>query len=233
MRLRRALSIAAQMAVVVVWFLLLRPKALGGPASYIIVRGTSMEPTLHAGDLAVLLVGTNFSPGDVVAYQVEGGMVIHRVIGGSEGHGYITQGDNTPSPDGWRPASSSILGRMWLMIPGGGRFLSLLRTPYILGAIAGTLGALYVLNGGSGPAGRTDRARPMRHSPGGESTSGLQFGNLGRRVSLHQDTVLDLSNSDPEPLSAWRSQRIELPEDRLGLNKHSSFRDLIRPGLNP
>ena len=232
MHLRRVLSIVAQTAVVVLWFVFLRPRALGGPASYIIVRGTSMEPTLHTGDLAVLLAETKYSPGDVVAYQAAGGMVIHRVVGGSEDHGYITQGDNTPSPDGWRPASNSILGRMRLMIPGGGRFLSLLRIPYILGAIAGTLGALYVLNGGSLPTGRTDRARPMRHYPGSGSASGLHLGNLERRISLDQSTILEPSNSDAEPLSAWRSQRIELPEDRFGLNKYGSYRDLIRAGLN-
>ncbi|MER3397507.1 MAG: hypothetical protein C4316_03050, partial [Chloroflexota bacterium] len=85
------------------WFFFLRPGFLGGPAGYIIVSGPSMEPTLYEKDLAVVLAQDEYALGDVVAFRVEGGIVIHRIVGGDPQAGYITRGDNRESPDMWRP----------------------------------------------------------------------------------------------------------------------------------
>jgi signal peptidase I len=226
---RRTPSIVAQIVIVALWFVFLRPKILGGPASYIIVAGSSMEPSLHAGDLAVLLAETAYSRGDVVAFQVEGGMVIHRIVGGSEDQGFITQGDNTPSPDDWRPFATAVLGRMWLMIPGGGRLLSLLRTPYVLGGIAGTLGALYVLNGSSSPRARAGRTRPIRQYQG-KRLSVPYFGALGRRVNQDQSMIPDRSNPAPGSSPEWRAQRIELPNRGPAFTTHGRRMHIIRSG---
>ena len=132
-------------ALVAGWFFLLRPSFLGGPASYIIVQGQSMEPTLHSGDLAVLGQQDEYHPGDVVAFNVEGGVVIHRIVGGTAEEGFVTQGDNKDGADVWRPTADDIVGRLWFSIPGGGQFLLRLREPMTLGLMAGGLGMLTVL----------------------------------------------------------------------------------------
>ena len=41
----------------------------GGFTSYEFVTGTSMEPTMHTGDLAVFMVPEQYVRGDIVAYH--------------------------------------------------------------------------------------------------------------------------------------------------------------------
>jgi signal peptidase len=150
---RAAISLAL-LGLLVGWFLLLRPTLLGGPASYVIVSGQSMEPTLHSSDLAILQKRSDYGPGDIIAYRVpeeefgEGGTIIHRIVGGNAEEGYIVQGDNKERPDFWRPTGDDILGRMWFSIPRGGHVLAFLRQPLILGSVVGGLGMLSVLSGG-------------------------------------------------------------------------------------
>lgn len=119
----------ACLALAAVWWLLLRPTALGGPASYIVVSGISMEPTLYTGDLAVLHRQQAYRPGDVIGFRVKGGQVIHRIVGGSAEEGYLTQGDNKPEVDPWRPKPEDISGAMWFSIPRAGRVLAFLQQP--------------------------------------------------------------------------------------------------------
>jgi signal peptidase len=158
------------LAFLLAWFFLFRPVSLGGPASYVMVSGVSMEPTLHSGDLVATRKYQSYQKGDIVAFRVEGGIVIHRIVGGSAEEGFTTQGDNSETVDRWRPTGEDIVGRMWFSIPAGGDFLALLRQPLILGWLAGGLGVLTVLSGGSGKPGRssdTSRSRPRAASLGG------------------------------------------------------------------
>lgn len=142
------------------------PRALGGAASYIIVSGRSMEPTLQNGDLAFLWVGKSYAAGDLVAFRVpkgepaEGAVVIHRIVDEAKG-GFVVQGDNKSYPDPWQPDSQDILGRMWLAVPGGGRVFAFFRQPVILGGIAGVLGMVFVLTEGKKPG-----ERRHVHGPG-------------------------------------------------------------------
>jgi signal peptidase len=126
--MKRVIAGVLLIIAVIVWFFLLRPAFLGGPASYIIVEGTSMEPRLHQGDLAVLRRQGTYQSGDIVAFRVEGGVVIHRIIGSTQ-EGYIVKGDNKEYPDSWHPTDAQVAGRMWLHVPGGGTFLYRLRQP--------------------------------------------------------------------------------------------------------
>src|SRR5690606_18206258 len=76
-----------------VWAVLFRPGSLGGPATYIVVSGTSMEPLMHTGDFVILQERPHYDVGDVVAYPVRdgtgaGALVIHRIIGGSADAGF-------------------------------------------------------------------------------------------------------------------------------------------------
>ena len=169
-----AISLAL-LGLFVGWFLLLRPSVLGGSASYIIVSGQSMEPTLHGSDLAVLQKRSDYRPGDIVGFRVpegepgERGMIIHRIVGGNAEEGYIVQGDNKNRPDFWRPRPDDILGKMWVHVPGAGRWFDFLRQPLILGSVVGGLGMLSVLSGGLGkpwPPSGTSESRPAGSARG-------------------------------------------------------------------
>jgi signal peptidase len=48
------------------WYIALRPVVLGGPASYVLVGGQSMEPTIHAGSLVVAFRADDYRVGDLV-----------------------------------------------------------------------------------------------------------------------------------------------------------------------
>jgi len=126
----------------ILWLL---PVNLGGTASFIIVTGTSMEPTLISGDLAFLKKQDSYQNGDIVAFYVNEGIVIHRIIGGSSEEGFLMQGDNKNSTDPWEPTQNEILGRMVFHIPGGGGFLQILRQKQILVALGG-LAVLLVMD---------------------------------------------------------------------------------------
>lgn len=172
---RKTLALLPVIGLFLAWFFLLRPGFLGGPASYIIVAGASMEPTLDTGDLAVAREQPTYHEGDIVAFRVpegqpgEGHIVIHRIVGGTTEEGYLVQGDNKESPDIWRPTANDILGRMWFRVPRGGLYVLSLRQPIVLGAVAGLLGMIIVLTGGEGsPRKRNGNSPPpsTRRWPG-------------------------------------------------------------------
>lgn len=150
----------AALGLFVVWFVLLRPAVLDGPASYIMVSGRSMEPTLESGDLAMLRQQDTYGAGDVVAFKVGGGVVIHRIVGGTADEGFIVQGDNKDAPDLWRPLGEDILGRMWFSMPVAGRLLAFLQGPLPLAGLASGLGVFLVLSGDA------EEKRPRKGSPG-------------------------------------------------------------------
>jgi len=163
------LFIAVAGAVLVVWFLLLRPPFLDGPASYVMVAGRSMEPTLSGGDLAVVRQQDTYAPGDIVAFRVpkgepgEGAIVIHRISGGTAENGFIMQGDNKRYPDPWHPTEDDIMGEMWVSVPGAGRLLGYLRAPLPLATLAGWLALVLVATGGRKTK-RPDKTPPVARS---------------------------------------------------------------------
>ena len=193
---RRHLVAVAQVAVVLAWFLFLRPAALGGPASYVIVSGSSMEPTLSGGDFVLALRQDDYAIGDLVAFRVpagepgEGAAVIHRILG-REGEVFTTQGDNSDQPDTWHPTAQDILGQMRFSLPGGGRLVEWFRQPVILGAIAGLLGMSFVLAGGK-------PAEQMRQPKVSQQPSSL--GGAPRRPETRSEEAL--RSQDPR---AWPS----------------------------
>lgn len=141
-----ALSWLTAVALAAGWAVYLRPASLGGPAGYVIVSGSSMEPMMHTGDLAVVRRQNDYGIGDVVAYRIPkddvgGGMlVIHRVIGGGVDEGLVLQGDNRDTKDMWRPRAADVVGSLWWHIPHAGTAMFLLRTPIVIAAVLAFFG---------------------------------------------------------------------------------------------
>lgn len=140
--MRRWAYLTIMFALFWAWFFLLRPASLGGPASYVIVSGTSMEPTLYTGDLVITRRQESYEVGDIVAFRVEDGLVIHRIVGGTAESGYVLRGDNRDSSDWWRPTPQEIAGRMWVRLPGMGRWVQRLREPASFAALVAVLGLI-------------------------------------------------------------------------------------------
>lgn len=142
---RRAIELAVWIIVVGIWAVTLRPTSLGGPATYVVVRGDSMLPTFHSGDLVILHASAAYGSGDIVGYRVpdgevgEGHLVVHRIVSGDGQGGFTLLGDNNPAPDPWRPSSGDVAGQAWLLLPGVGRVVALVQQPAVAGALAASL----------------------------------------------------------------------------------------------
>lgn len=153
------------------WFLVLRPARLGGPASFVMVQGVSMNPIYHTGDLVIAHKQSSYAVGDVIAYQVPQGdvgaglTVIHRIVGGSAATGFITKGDANPTPDDWRPMPAQVEGRAWFVVPKGGAILAFLHAPIPLGAMAAALVVVWVVYQEEMPSLRRRRRRPRLDLP--------------------------------------------------------------------
>ena len=154
--LRRPANLAflAVLALVAAgWWVTLRPTSfLGGSASFLVVKGTSMLPTLHTGDLVLAEAQPSYRAGDLVVYAVPRGQIgagdelIHRIVGGSATAGFVLKGDNNPAPDPWTVPAHDILGKEALIVPGAGRWLLVLRTPLFAGLAAAVIAAWLVLS---------------------------------------------------------------------------------------
>lgn len=132
-------------AAVVVWAFTLRPQALGGPAVYVAVRGSSMLPTYEHGDLALVQSAATFHVGEVVAYRVPAGhvgagkIVMHRIIGGDGTSGFMLQGDHNSAADPWQPRQADMVGVATWRLPNAGRLIALVQQPVILAGLASAI----------------------------------------------------------------------------------------------
>jgi signal peptidase I len=155
-KVRRSLRLTGWgmlVSVVAAWALFLRPQALGGTASYVIVSGHSMEPTLGTGDFVLALPQRSYERGDVIVYPIEEGqagagtLVIHRIVGGSPTEGYMTQGDDRRHRDPWRPKPTDIAGKLKLHVPHLGVVSQLAHTSVGMAFIASVVGFIVLLGG--------------------------------------------------------------------------------------
>lgn len=147
----RRLAGAAAWVVLALVIVAMWPVALGGRTAYIMVSGTSMEPTMHTGDLAILRQRSSYDVGDIVAYRIpkgtpgEGFLVIHRIIGGDGARGYVLQGDNRGHRDVWRPTDGDVVGRRIALVPRLGRAVGRISSPSGVAAfLAGVVMVLVV-----------------------------------------------------------------------------------------
>jgi signal peptidase I len=146
----RWLAAVAVLLGAVGWFVALRPQSLGGPAAYILVSGTSMEPTIDVGSLVVVQRQTGYRVGQMVAYRIPEGdpaaglNVIHRIVGGTA-DGFVMRGDNAPATDLWRPKAGDVLGTAELVIPKAAAVITVLRSPALVASVASGLAVFFVL----------------------------------------------------------------------------------------
>jgi signal peptidase I len=153
---RYAIRWIAIAALVLAGYLTLAPRALGGPASYVIAEGTSMVPTLHTGDLVIMHRADAYAPGDLVAYHSSSldRVVIHRIVG-VDGDRFLLKGDANDWVDPDHPTEEDILGKSWFTVGGAGRFFGWLQQPW-LAALAAAVVAYLFWGGGRDPLDRPD-----------------------------------------------------------------------------
>jgi signal peptidase I len=162
-RSRRALVLASSVLIATTWFAWLRPVALGGTASYVVVQGGSMEPTYQDGDLVLIRESGTYREGDVIAFRAGGTFedptrIIHRIVGDTGEGTFKTQGDNRPVLDPWTPGPDDIIGKAILHVPQAGAAAGLLTNPATFAALGGAA----VVVGGER---RRRRRRPNRRPP--------------------------------------------------------------------
>jgi signal peptidase I len=155
-RLGRTLRAAAALALLAGWTLALRPQMLGGPATYLVVRGMSMLPTYDTGDFVILRQEPTYAVGDIVGYRVPAGeigagrIVLHRIIDVSTA-GFVLQGDNNDAPDPWTPTPADVAGRIWIVLPQVGRAIAWLHEPATLASLL-TAGVVVFMASRPGPS---------------------------------------------------------------------------------
>lgn len=123
-------------------FIAFRPPNLGGSTNYMFITGSSMQPTMYTGDLAILRPADSYAIGDVVAYapsQAPDRLIIHRIVGGDAASGFVLRGDNRETDDLDRPTADKLVGRAAVTIPKIGWVIDTMRNPLILALIAAVL----------------------------------------------------------------------------------------------
>lgn len=92
-----------------------------------VVLSGSMEPTLSVNDLVFVAEKESYEEGDVVVFQKNGHLVIHRIVS-IEGDVVVTQGDANNVEDA--PIQlANIRGKLVFSIPMFGRVIQMLRSP--------------------------------------------------------------------------------------------------------
>ena len=121
------------------------PVQFGGQASYIMIAGASMEPSLHYGDLIVAREERTYEVGDVVTYRhPQIGPVIHRIIERT-GDTYTFKGDNNDWIDSYEPTSSELSGKSWIYIPGAANIILKLRSSVGIILLSFTIGIMVLI----------------------------------------------------------------------------------------
>lgn len=153
---RTAAVVGVVVCIVLLW--LLWPARFGGSTTFVVVSGSSMEPTFHTGDLLVVREGVP-RVGDVVAFRIPGrdGQIVHRVIDRRADGTLLVQGDNRESPDMPMPTDADVIGVSSLLVPRGAIWVRLLTSPLVLGVGVGS----WVLASGVHRH-RRDHARVLR-----------------------------------------------------------------------
>jgi signal peptidase len=121
---------ALALALTAVAWSTVAPASFGGVSGFAVLVGSSMEPALAAGDLAVVHKAGDYAVGDVVLYRSDRLQrhVLHRIVR-RHGDRYLLRGDANSFADPDEPTRSEIVGRYWFTIPAAGALVEWLRIP--------------------------------------------------------------------------------------------------------
>jgi signal peptidase len=117
MKLRRWIGSFASLMFLGALAFVLWPSALGGAATFVVVRGDSMEPTYHKGDLLYARTADHYEAGDIAVYRIpkgepgHGSLVVHRIKRVLPNGTYEFQGDNKAEPDDTKPAHGGLVAK--------------------------------------------------------------------------------------------------------------------------
>jgi signal peptidase I len=163
-RLRSGLITGALLLLAGAFWLFLAPAKIGGRSTYVVTSGTSMEPTFHTGDLAIVRPAGHYRVGDIVAYHstLLHVVVLHRIIA-IHGDRYVFKGDHNNFVDPTGATRSELLGALWVHIPHGGVVFRALHSPVTAAVLCGFV-ALLLLG-----TGKTKRRRDRRGNRGNGS----------------------------------------------------------------
>ena len=183
-RVPRAIALAVVLVTVALAWGYLAPTRLGGRAAYVTTFGSSMEPSFHAGDLALIREAATYDVGDVVAYRSRSlhVVVLHRIIA-HDGSRYVLKGDNNSWVDSDEPTRADIIGRLAFRVPGAGRFLEWARTPFGLSALIGSMMLILAVTA----TGFRRRSR-RRGGTGNGPANGNGSGNGKHRPPTHRSS---------------------------------------------
>jgi signal peptidase I len=161
--LKLTLSFIGFIGLALAWYLF-APTQIGGQASYVTIRGVSMQPLIHKGDLVILKKRSHYDVGDIVAYRSTDihQVVLHRIVG-RDGQRYIMRGDNTTGPDRQRPVFSDFVGERWIQLDGMGTWLGRAREPKSAALLAGL--AVLLAGGSAGATHSRRHRRPKSTTP--------------------------------------------------------------------
>jgi hypothetical protein len=96
---------------------LLWPIRLGGAATFVVVRGHSMEGTYSQGDFLYARTSSHYAVGDIAIYRIPkgrpgaGALVVHRITARLPGGRFLFQGDNKPAPDDVTPTRADLVAK--------------------------------------------------------------------------------------------------------------------------
>lgn len=145
----RVASFALTVLALGLGWLFLAPPELGGATRYAIVDGSSMEPGLRAGDLAVVRTDRDVEVGDAVLYHDDllGVEVLHRIVR-RDGEAFVLKGDANDFLDATRPTRDEIGGQLWFSVPYAGSAIVWARRP-LHAAIGVFVLTFFLLAGGA------------------------------------------------------------------------------------
>ena len=163
-RARIAVCVGTAVVIVGLW-INFSPTKLGGSTTYAITDGISMQPLLHAGDLAIIRVQPSYRVGEVVLYQSQilHKPVLHRIILIQNGN-YFFKGDHNGFVDPGYATRSELIGELWFFVPSIGTPLTWFAKPLHSGLLAGAAALLLVLVGLHAPTRNRRKRRGSSHA---------------------------------------------------------------------
>jgi signal peptidase len=99
-----------------------------------VVTTSSMEPVSPLGSLTLFVKQGSYSVGDIIAFNVQGCLVMHRIVQIAPNAIY-TKGDKNSDIDPWILPENAIYGRLVISIPLLGYLFTFLRAPMMIAAV--------------------------------------------------------------------------------------------------